>query len=889
MKSRIWALILIVSVLTSVFSGIGVTASGASMYDGAIIASETLDTGRPEYSVDGDLETRWPSLGVGEWIQYTLSNVTALNQIGIAFYLGNERNYYFDIAVSLDSVNWTTAFSGQSSGTTNQVEFFTFPSVQAKYVRIIAKGNSFNAYNNINEVKGLDVRLSTDFALTKYDELFKSTFDWLASLYDPETGGFYTTASGRNYEGFIPGLEATATAVRFIYVHSGVETSMPQTIKNKLITFFQSRQDPATGYFVDVTGPTDDRSRSRILSATITALNYLGASPLYPLPGQSLAASIFTEGPPILLASNSDIFTLTDLSNYNNMLVASTIPSGFPEYLETPQAYRQWIESLPWNTDSYYAGDKVQASAGYLKQLDSVTRAPYLDTLFDFLNTTQNSETGYWGQGISYNPLSGTYKIYLTYDSFNLQVPNADKIVDSIFNTLSSNEPVTGATFIRNPISLLRGLKEYGSVLEARIENEFPEYIQCMYNSCLNFLAPDGGFSSSQDMSLASFGGIPAGLRLDEGDIDGTSQIFTARSGIYNLVDRTALPLTQYANDFWTNLLNVTPVIKMEIPGNFEEFVDEAPVIGDLSNDPTVIRSFSVNGKSADINNARNIIWIENAAALPFVEVMPQVELAQGATISPNISIPRDIATGDTFTVTAPDGTSRVYTVMIERNSIVLTDANFNDSRIYTYQEKGSTPEYGAPSLSTGDVGVAWNITSPDVNRGYASMITNPTDQTNKWLKLTKSQAQASGLFNFYKVTATKNDIDKYTIEYDIMFDEVSSGGVYMKYGGNSTYLRMMYKASSTDPQNKFIWQWLSSTTTHTIKELNLHNWYNIKWVRRNTTKTAEMYLNGVYVCETKQVYMPDITNISNNPLIITTNNNHFTLNIDNVLLKYIN
>lgn len=42
------------------------------------------------------------------------------------------------------------------------------------------------------------------------DRAFCGVFDYLTEVYDPESGGFYTTVSAARYEGYVPSLEATA-------------------------------------------------------------------------------------------------------------------------------------------------------------------------------------------------------------------------------------------------------------------------------------------------------------------------------------------------------------------------------------------------------------------------------------------------------------------------------------------------------------------------------------------------------------------------------------------------------------------------------------------------------------------------------------------------------
>ena len=50
--------------------------------------------------------------------------------------------------------------------------------------------------------------------LKKSDELCgKKILDWLGSLYDAESGGFYYSISARDTDGFLPDLESTYQAI----------------------------------------------------------------------------------------------------------------------------------------------------------------------------------------------------------------------------------------------------------------------------------------------------------------------------------------------------------------------------------------------------------------------------------------------------------------------------------------------------------------------------------------------------------------------------------------------------------------------------------------------------------------------------------------------------
>src|SRR6266516_3751618 len=77
--------------------------------------------------------------------------------VTIAWYRGTEWASAFDIEVSLDSLTWTRAFTGRSSGQTLQPERYDFPAVPGRYVRIVGHGQwsgttQLSFWNSITEV-----------------------------------------------------------------------------------------------------------------------------------------------------------------------------------------------------------------------------------------------------------------------------------------------------------------------------------------------------------------------------------------------------------------------------------------------------------------------------------------------------------------------------------------------------------------------------------------------------------------------------------------------------------------------------------------------------------------------------------------------------------------
>lgn len=106
----------------------------------------------PANAIDNNLGTRWTAGGDGQWIRFDLGSTKTVTKVTMAFYKGSERTAQFNIQASKDGTTWTTAYSGISSGTTNQQETYDFSDMSARYVRILGYGNTQNNFNSITEV-----------------------------------------------------------------------------------------------------------------------------------------------------------------------------------------------------------------------------------------------------------------------------------------------------------------------------------------------------------------------------------------------------------------------------------------------------------------------------------------------------------------------------------------------------------------------------------------------------------------------------------------------------------------------------------------------------------------------------------------------------------------
>ncbi|MEE1012796.1 MAG: discoidin domain-containing protein, partial [Clostridia bacterium] len=107
-----------------------------------------------ENVLDGDYNTRW-SAKDRNWIDFDLGKAKQVDYITLAFMSGDQRIAYLEVATSDDGIEWTTRYSGQSSGKTLDDEKFPVGAKSARYVRVVVAGTSVSrvGWNSVTEFK----------------------------------------------------------------------------------------------------------------------------------------------------------------------------------------------------------------------------------------------------------------------------------------------------------------------------------------------------------------------------------------------------------------------------------------------------------------------------------------------------------------------------------------------------------------------------------------------------------------------------------------------------------------------------------------------------------------------------------------------------------------
>lgn len=128
------------------------------------VSDEPEEANSKDNAIDGSLLSRWTCHKTTDWAVFDLGSVQEVDGVAIAHWKGSKRNYYFDMAVSEDGVNFEKIYTnGASPGDSETLMVYRFDKTyKARYIKYFAKGNSEESasgtYTNILEFRPLKNR-----------------------------------------------------------------------------------------------------------------------------------------------------------------------------------------------------------------------------------------------------------------------------------------------------------------------------------------------------------------------------------------------------------------------------------------------------------------------------------------------------------------------------------------------------------------------------------------------------------------------------------------------------------------------------------------------------------------------------------------------------------
>jgi len=574
------------------------------------------DGNKPENTVDGKYGTRWSHEGGESWIVFELEEIVPVAYIGTVWYMGGERQESFEVHLSKDGTNYTPVFDGRAEMSADMVATDLSASgiENAKYVKLLCKGNTANLWNSLCEIKiypphqsgelVVDAPASLERAnaskelveiLQKYDEAFGMDFArWLASLYDVESGGFYFARSGRDYPGFAPDIESTSQAVGLmqntgLWDSEAIEEGMiPEWFVDGLSNFALERQNPDDGYFYDPHFGTDvlENKKGRNLFQSVALISLKdGAKPKYKTPTERLA----------------------ELNKSEN----SSQPGGSVEISVDPrfvseESCRKWLEENFAKHDAYTAANNVAASWSLVEaaNLEEVVR--------EFLRAKQNPETGLFGNNVDMAALNAAMKAGCAFNSVEAPYPNYLKVIKSAAEVMK-NEPAYTCAEVWNPLSLIERVVSSNSEVITdedlvELDAQLAELFKINYEKYIAFHQSDGGFGWYKEGASPFSQDGYVSMGFAEGDTNGTDLARRARDDSYKIagIAKPKLFTKEEKAEFWKLIRESKPVEKVSeenlprtIDDDFESYTN-----GKVESGWRVIRRGNGNAEVVDMNRA---------------------------------------------------------------------------------------------------------------------------------------------------------------------------------------------------------------------------------------------------------------------------------------------
>ena len=464
--------------------------------------------------------------------------------------------------------------------------------------------------DDIEAILGVEARNAIADYLRMYTDDY---YIWLANLYDPGTGGFYYSNSGRDNDGFLPDVESTMQALSWLSGVGMLEKyngklidAIPQWMQDQLVNFAKNMQSSEDGYFHHPQWGTNvgTSRRSRDLGWATQIVTTFGHKVLYDTPsgtkgelGKPGQATSFTErlGGSVASAVSK---------------VVATAGAGLPKWLQTPEEFRSYLLGFDWAENSYSAGNTVSSQSGQIEQA-----GPEFVALFEqILNEKQEiaqeklrdkaeaearaknpsitaaeveevrraAENGLWEDRLSYDAVNGLMKISGGYNSLGLKMPYAEQALQSALTMASfdgvdvEGKRANNVVDVYNPWvsigNVLTNLKNHYDVKlvaknRAYVTENAADLIKLTMKKISIFRKADGSYGYNESKVPSKSQGASVALEgVNEGDVNGGS---ISTNGTFRSMC-TALGITvpyRYFNSDFEKFMEIIesldPVVKL--------------------------------------------------------------------------------------------------------------------------------------------------------------------------------------------------------------------------------------------------------------------------------------------------------------------------------------
>lgn len=417
----------------------------------------------------------------------------------------------------------------------------------------------------------------TQVYLDSLETMFENVPDWLATVYDEQSGGFYHNALMVSDTLFGPDLQSTTMALSILLNGNIAKMdTVPNAFKSKLKNFVISRYDTARGFF------TDPIYYEKLLQSERNLARAQGAA--------------------------TGILSKIGVSDF---VVPPLKTDEIPYYLQSLDSFKKWLGNRKWDR-VWTAFDHIAMQSGLLKRVPPERADSIVQYIQNYVEGIQDKD-GLWGKGQAMEVrFSGAAKYGTFCMNQDLPMPAADTMYHTVLQWFRDNKQLDFGEHSSCPICVPRNALRLLYYLKPHLSFEIPEsdktiLVESTYRMLKFYKGTDGGFMKHHEKSAIA----PLDLYYGEydalvSDINGTHLAVTARKALYDLLEKPV------------------PVIKMNV-GIFESAKTQntiAPVLHQKINIPnelcTTTHDLKYGGdiRVGDLQNKREAAFLVYRAAI---------------------------------------------------------------------------------------------------------------------------------------------------------------------------------------------------------------------------------------------------------------------------------
>ena len=437
---------------------------------------------------------------------------------------------------------------------------------------------------------------------------------WIARLYDSDIGGFYFSNSGRDNEGFLPDIESTVQALHHLSSgglfssNGGYPAALPKEMRKALLNFAKGLQSSVDGYFYHPQWGNEiiTARRGRDLGWATSLIKEMGGRPYYNTPN-NVSGELGAPGASAKSALTERLIS----SNVTAVSKVVSTASTLPKYLQSLDAWAEYIDGLYIDIDPYTSGNTLSAQHGEI----AAAGEEYIDYLTNYLDEHQDPETGFWGEGVSYLTMNGFMKLSHCYTYYGKAVPNVEAALYSTIEILLTPDTEerdlhvcnTYNTWVNFTQILSSAKKTEGagkvSKLRSVLLEKAPELIHITYEKISTHLREEGGFSYFEKATCNASQKAPVACATSpESDVNATCICTTGiTTNIFGALGIKSVPLYYSEDyDYFIRILETKePIVKNE--GAKIEFPE---LLGDRGNGKNYENSIKYGAQNAPSSNS---------------------------------------------------------------------------------------------------------------------------------------------------------------------------------------------------------------------------------------------------------------------------------------------